>query len=162
MLRKPCRTASRLGAADVQDAGQRVWLHLVAHLGNLCDPAALPGWLATTTRRECAHRPQAAALAPDAYNIRDDQAQNAEQELLAAERHAALREAFTSLPLRYQQLITLLIHDPPMPYSQISATLVVPVGSIGPLRSRCLHQLRSHPAIAALINAETAATAGRR
>jgi DNA-directed RNA polymerase specialized sigma24 family protein len=66
------------------------------------------------------------------------------------------------LPPRYQQLITLLIHDPPMPYSQISATLGVPVGSIGPLRSRCLHQLRSHPAIAALINAETAATAGRR
>jgi len=161
VLRIPCRTASRLGAADVQDAGQRVWLHLVEHLGNLCDPAALPGWLATTTRRECAHRPQAAALAPDAYNIRDDQAQNAEQELLAAERHAALREAFTSLPPRYQQLITLLIHDPPMPYSQISAPLGVPVGSIGPLRSRCLHQLRSHPAIAALINAETAATAGR-
>ncbi len=140
MLRIPCRTASRLGAADAQDAGQRVWLHLVEHLGNLRDPAALPGWLATTTRRECArllraaHRPQAAAL----------------------------REAFTSLPPRYQQLITLLIHDPPMPYSQISATLGVPVGSIGPLRSRCLHQLRSHPAIAALINAETAATAGRR
>ena len=126
------------------------------------------GWLATTTRRECArllraaHRPQAAALAPDADNIGDDQAQNAEQELLAAERHAALREAFTSLPPRYQQLITLLVHDPPMPCSQISATLGVPVGSIGPLRSRCLHQLRSHPAIAALINAETAATAGRR
>ena len=58
---------------------------------------------------------------PDAYNIRDDQAPNAEQELLAAERHAALREAFTSLPPRYQQLITLLLHDPPIPYSQISA-----------------------------------------
>jgi DNA-directed RNA polymerase specialized sigma24 family protein len=109
-------------------------------------PGRLPGWLATA--------PQAAALAPDAYNIRDDQAQNAEQELLAAERYAALCEAFTSLPPRYQQLITLLIHDPLMPYSQIIATLGVPVGSIGPLRS--------HPAIAALIDAETAATAGRR
>jgi RNA polymerase sigma factor (sigma-70 family) len=166
--RIPCRTASRLGAADAQDAGQRVWLDLAEHLGNLRDPAALPGWLATTTRRECArllraaHRPQAAALVPDAHNIRDDQAQNAGQELLAAERHAALREAVTSLPPRYQQLITLLIHGPPMPCSQISATLGVPVGSIGPLRSRCLRQLRSHPAIAALINAETAAIAGRK
>jgi hypothetical protein len=29
--------ASRPGAADAQDAGQRVWLHLVEHLGNLRD-----------------------------------------------------------------------------------------------------------------------------
>jgi hypothetical protein len=60
-----------------------------------------------------AHRPQAAALAPGGHNIRDDQAQNAKQELLAAERNAALREAFTSLPPRYRQLITLLIHAQP-------------------------------------------------
>ena len=158
----------RLGAADVQDAGQSVWLHLVEQLGNLRDPAALPGWLATTTRHECArvlraaHGPRAAALALDADNIGDDQADNADQELLAAEWHAALREALTHLPPRYQQLITVLIHDPPMSYAQISATLGVPVGSIGPLRSRCLHQLRSDPAIAALINAEAATTAGQR
>ena len=61
MLRIPCRTASRLGAADAQDAGQRVWLHLVEHLGNLRDPAALPGWLATVTRRECARLLRAAS-----------------------------------------------------------------------------------------------------
>jgi RNA polymerase sigma factor (sigma-70 family) len=158
----------RLGDTDTQDAGQSVWLHLVEQLGTLRDPVALPGWLATTTRHECArllraaHRPQAAALALDADNIRDDQADNAEQELLAAERHAALREAFTSLPLRYQQLLTLLTRDPPMPYAQISTTLGVPIGSIGQLRSRCLHQLRSHPAIAALINAETATALGHR
>jgi RNA polymerase sigma factor (sigma-70 family) len=157
----------RLGAADAADAGQSVWLHLVEQLGNLRDPAALPGWLATTTQRECArvlraaHGPRA-ALALDAENIGDDQAENAEQELLAAERHAALREAFTSLPPRYQRLLTLLIHDPPVPYAQISTTLGVPVGSIGPLRSRCLQQLRSHPAIAVLINAEAATTAGQR
>jgi hypothetical protein len=30
VLRIPCRTASRLGAADAQDAGQRVWLHVAA------------------------------------------------------------------------------------------------------------------------------------
>jgi RNA polymerase sigma factor (sigma-70 family) len=158
----------RLGAADAADAGQSVWLHLVEQLDNLRDPAALPGWLATTTRHECArvlraaHGPQAAALTLDADNICDDEAPNADQELLAAERHAALREALTSLPPRSQQLITLLICDPPTPYTQISATLGIPVGCIGPLRSRCLHQLRRHPAIAALINAEAATTAGQR
>jgi RNA polymerase sigma factor (sigma-70 family) len=158
----------QLNAADAQDAGQAVWLHLVEQLGSLRDPAALPGWLATTTPRECArvlgaaHRPQAATLVPDAGDIADEQAPIPEQELLAAERHAALREAFTCLPPRGQQLLTLLTCDPPVPYAQISATLGIPAGSIGPLRGRYLHKLRNHPAIAALINADAASVADQR
>ena len=77
----------------------------------------------------------------------------AEQELLLAERHAAPREAFTRLPAPWQQLITMLIADPPVPYTEISARLGIPVGSIGPTRRRCLDKMRRHPAIAALINA---------
>jgi RNA polymerase sigma factor (sigma-70 family) len=157
-----------LSATDAQDAGQNVWLRLVEHLGNLRDPAALPGWLATTTRHECAqvlraaHRPQAVAPGIDAGNIPDEQAVVAEQELLTAERHAALREAFTYLPPHCQHLFTLLTHDPPVPYAQISSTLGIPIGSIGPLRSRCLQQLRRHPAITALINADAATAAAQR
>ena len=45
-----------LGITDAQDVGQTVWLRLVDQLGNLRDPAALAGWLATTTRRECIRR----------------------------------------------------------------------------------------------------------
>ena len=41
----------RLEAADAEDVGQSVWLKLVTHLDHLRDSAALPGWLATTTRR---------------------------------------------------------------------------------------------------------------
>jgi RNA polymerase sigma factor (sigma-70 family) len=158
----------RLSAADAQDAGQTVWLHLVEHLGNIRDPAALPGWLSTTTRRECtkvlraAHHPQAAQLVPDAGNFADEQAEIPEQELLAAERHATLRQALTCLPSRGQQLLTLLTCDPPVPYAQISATLGIPVGSIGPMRSRYLRKLRSHPALAALINADAASAADHR
>jgi len=150
----------RLDGADAEDVGQAVWLHLVEHLGNLRDPAALPGWLATTTRRECcrvlrvARRPQTAWLGLDADTIPDEQARPAEQELLATERHAALREAFAHLPPCCQQLLTLFIADPPVPYSDISARLGIPVGSIGPSRGRCLDKLRRYPAIAALIDAE--------
>ena len=43
----------RLGDADAEDVGQNVWLQLVGHLDKIRDPAALPGWLATVTRREC-------------------------------------------------------------------------------------------------------------
>jgi len=109
-----------------------------------------------------ANRPQAAAPVPDMGNIPDELAVTSEQELLAAERHAALREALTHLPPRGQQLLALLIHDPPLSYSRISATLGTPVGSIGPLRRRYLHQLRRDPAIAALANAETASAADER
>jgi len=42
----------------------------------------------------------------------------------------ASREALTCLPPRCQQLITPLLHDPPLPYAQIGATLGIPVGSI--------------------------------
>jgi RNA polymerase sigma factor (sigma-70 family) len=153
----------RLDAADAADIGQNVWLQLANQLGKIRDPAALPGWLATTTRRECqrilnrTQAPHAALHALDADNIPDDQAGMVEH-VLAAERHAALREAFAHLPPCCQQLIALLIKDPPMPYAQISASLGTPIGSIGPNRRRCLDRLRHHPAIASLISAETQTT----
>ena len=149
----------RLGHADAQDVGQSVWLRLVDQLDKIRDPAALPGWLATTTRRECgrvlgaARRLRAPVYALDVENLPDGQADPADRELLAAERHAALREAFSRLPPDGQQLIAMLITDPPVPYTEISARLGIPVGSIGPKRSRYLDKLRRDPAISALINA---------
>jgi len=145
-----------LGRADTEDVGQAVWLHLVGHLGNLREPAALPGWLATTARREClrvlhAGRPLAAGCVLDAETLPDDQAGTVEQELLAAERQAVLREAFLDLPPCGQRLIALLLEDPPVPYAEISVRLGMPIGSIGPSRRRYLDKMRRHPAIAALI-----------
>jgi RNA polymerase sigma factor (sigma-70 family) len=148
----------RLGDADAEDVSQNVWLYLADQLDKIRDSAALPGWLATTTRREClrvlrtARGPLAARYMLDAEVIADDRAGTAEQELLRAERHAALREAFAALPPSGQRLIALLLEDPPVPYAQISARLGIPVGSIGPTRRRCLDKLRRHPDIAALIN----------
>jgi RNA polymerase sigma factor (sigma-70 family) len=150
----------QLNDACADDVGQNVWLQLVTHLDRVRDPAALAGWLATTTRREClqvarvARRPDVLCHVLDAENIPGDQTGIVEHELLLAERHAALREAFARLPPTWQRLIALLIEDPPVPYAEISATLGIPVGSIGPSRSRCLDMLRRDPAIAGLINAE--------
>ena len=156
----------QLSCADADDVGQAVWLKLLDQLAALRDPAALPGWLATTTQRECGHvlraarRPQAPGHPPGVENVANQQPPVPEQELLRAERHAALREALTHLPPDGQQLITMLIQDPPVPYTKISAKLGIPVGSIGPNRARCLKKLRQHPAIAALINADAASTRG--
>jgi RNA polymerase sigma factor (sigma-70 family) len=149
----------RLGRADADDVVQSVWLRLVDQLDRLREPAALPGWLATTARREClrvlymSHGPHAAMYARDVETLPDERAGLGDQGLLTAERQAALREAFAQLPRCGQELISLLIADPPLPYADISAKLGIPVGSIGPNRSRYLSKMRRHPAIAALINA---------
>ena len=74
----------------------------------------------------------------------------------------AVLEAAAAAARRGQQLLTLLIQDPPVPYAEISARLGIPVGSIGPKRARCLDTMRRYPAIAALINAEAASAAGGR
>jgi RNA polymerase sigma factor (sigma-70 family) len=148
-----------LTEADAQDVSQHVWLLLVEHLRHLRDPAALPGWLVTVTRRECArclraaHGPGAAGCLPDDETLGDERGTPADQELLAAERHAALREAFQLLPAEGQQLITLLLTDPPLSYAEIGAQLNIPIGSIGPNRRRLLARLRRHPAVAALMDA---------
>jgi RNA polymerase sigma factor (sigma-70 family) len=146
----------RLNDADAEDVGQSVWLQLVEHVGAIRDPAALPGWLVTTTRRECArvlrpaHRDQPGEYLLDVANIAAQTGTTAEEQILAAERHAALREALTDLPPSWQQLMTMLTADPPVPYAEISSRLGIAIGSIGPTRARCLDRIRRHPAIAAL------------
>jgi RNA polymerase sigma factor (sigma-70 family) len=155
----------RLGVADAEDVGQAVWLNLVAHLDHLRDSAALPGWLATTTRRECgrvinaADARRAGERVLIAETISDTETAAVDEELLVAEQHAALRDALARMPPGCQQLLALLIADPPVPYAEISVRLGISVGSIGPNRRRCLDRLRRDPAIAALISTE-AASAG--
>lgn len=147
----------RLDQADAEDVGQSVWLRLLEGLESIRDRAALAGWLATTARRECirvlrTRRPQPAGYVPDAGDVAADQAATAEQELLTAERDAALREALARQPAYCQRLIALLCADPPVPYAEISTRMGIAVGSIGPYRGRCLEKLRRDPAIAALID----------
>jgi RNA polymerase sigma factor (sigma-70 family) len=150
-----CRRYGISGPA-AEDVVQHVWLHLVESLNDLRDPAALPGWISTTTRRECCRIRRVQGLVADdtqvLENLPDGRAKTVEHELLMAERHATLREAFARLPLPFQRLLALLVADPPVPYAEISARLGIPVGSIGPNRSRSLDRLRRDPAIVRLIN----------
>jgi DNA-directed RNA polymerase specialized sigma24 family protein len=89
-------------------------------------------------------------------NMPDERAVTAEHKLVLAERNAALREAFGRLPLSCRRLLALLFADPPVPYTEISARLGIPVGSIGPNRRRYLDRLRRDLALASLIDAEAA------
>jgi len=86
------------------DGADAVWLQLVHQTGRIRDPAALPGWLATTTRRECGRIVRAArrTCPPghglDIGDIPDEQAAPADDQLLLAERRAALADLSLALP----------------------------------------------------------------
>ncbi|MFY9931502.1 MAG: sigma-70 family RNA polymerase sigma factor [Streptosporangiaceae bacterium] len=153
-------TRYRLSNHDVEDVGQSVWLLLVEQLGKLREPAALPGWLATTTARECLRVVTAASRAERAGAGLDDSLQFVDdtvidEEILMAERNALLRAAFAELPPRCQQLLSMLISDPPHSYAEIHTQLDIPVGSIGPQRARCLDRLRRSDAFIELTDGET-------
>jgi RNA polymerase sigma factor (sigma-70 family) len=141
----------QLNRQDIDDVAQNVWLLLVEHIGSIREAAALPGWLATTTRHEAlrvlrvSRRRDHADLPPDDQLPPGPAATTIEQELIAAERDAALRAAFAELPRRCHELLSLLMSDPAPGYAYIGATLGLPVGSIGPTRARCLDRLRRSP-----------------
>jgi len=156
-------TRFQLNSQDTEDVGQTVWLLLVEQLGKLREPAALPGWLAKTTAHECLRVVTAARKSERLGTTLDDTMQFAddtvlEEEVLAAELNAGLRAAFAELPPRCQNLLALLLTDPPLPYAEISATLDIPVGSIGPQRGRCLGRLRRSPALIALVEGDIGVT----
>ena len=148
-------TRYRLSNHDIEDVGQNVWLLLVEQLGKLREPAALPGWLTTTNARECLRVVTAASKAErlgtgldDSVLFVDDTV--IDEEILVAERNAALRAAFAELPPRCQQLLSMLLSDPPHSYADIHRELDIPIGSIGPQRARCLERMRRSSALAAL------------
>ncbi|MFD0582792.1 RNA polymerase sigma factor [Dactylosporangium darangshiense] len=150
----------RLQDADTEDVGAAVWLRLVERLATIREPAAMPGWITTTTRNEClrvlrAHR-RTVPAAPDERRPDDDPGFDAW--LLAQERAIALREAFAALSQRCRRLLALLFADPPMPYAEISAEIGIAVGAIGPNRQRCLSRLRRDPAMAPLLDARSEVT----
>lgn len=132
----------RLSNMDADDVAGRVWMHLVTSISRLREPAALPGWLQTTTRREC----QAVLRRRDDTPLDDREiggsTVSCDARLLAEEQWVALREAIDGLCPRDQALLAMLFSDPPTSYLTISETLRIPVGAIGPTRKRILTRLR--------------------
>jgi RNA polymerase sigma factor (sigma-70 family) len=158
----------RLSPSDTQDVSQLVWLRLVEHLGQIREPAALPGWLATTTRHECERylRINGRSVAMDPLTMKEDPSAGPEIDalLLAAERRQVLLDGLGQLAPQQRELLMMLAADPPYAYADISRILGIPIGSIGPTRSRILERLRSSAAVRGYMKtgADAAQTGGGR
>lgn len=115
----------------------------------LREPAALPGWIATTTRNECLHllRDKKKQVSVEDIDGPDERPE-LDDWLLVQERHIALRVALRELSERCRRLLNLLFGEETVRYATISAQVGLPVGSIGPSRMRCLDALRRNPTLA--------------
>lgn len=137
----------RLDTATAGDVVQTTWLKLVENLDRIREPAALPGWLATTARRECLRllRREDRTRPTDTEDLIVLEADDdpVDTHVLTEERDRHLWAAFERLGDRCRRLLRVLMADPPPAYEHVSEALDMPVGSIGPTRGRCLDKLRA-------------------
>jgi RNA polymerase sigma factor (sigma-70 family) len=135
-----------LSRADAADAVQTTWLRLVERLDSVREPEHLGSWLVTTLRRESMVMLRRSARvrlgSADGWEDLPAAGDPPDEALLREERDVALWKAFRALTPRCQSLLRVLMADPPPSYAEVSASLHIPVGSIGPTRQRCLDLLR--------------------
>ena len=141
----------RLSATDAADVSQTTWLRLVEKLDTIKDPDHLAGWLATTAKREALKTLRLAGRESPTFDDGDDllgpdeagHAQNPETLALLDDEYKHLWRAYAGLSESCRALLWLVTVVPLGSYAEVSAALGMPIGSIGPTRSRCLDRLRA-------------------
>jgi RNA polymerase sigma factor (sigma-70 family) len=137
----------RLSGFDAADVSQTTWLRLIENLDRIRDPERVGAWLATTARRESLRIIRMSGRQiPTGDDLdlvaADEESGDLERHLLAEDRDRVLAELVDLLPCRCQLILRLLSADAPLSYRDLSESLDMPIGSIGPTRARCLAHLR--------------------
>jgi RNA polymerase sigma factor (sigma-70 family) len=144
LLRSRARAVLRTDS-DVDEAVQRTWVLLLRNADRIADPARLPGWLATTARREALalvrqqQRETPSEEFGDAAPVEDG---DLSQDLLAAELSEALDRAIDTLPESQRVIVRAMLRGA-QSYDELSRELGMPRGSLGPLRGRAVKALRA-------------------
>ena len=143
----------RLAPGDIDDVVQATWMRAFANLHALREPAAIAAWLAMTARREALGRlqgPTREVLTDDPALFERSSEASPEAEAIAADRRAVLQRAMRTLPERHRALMLMIASQDAPDYQTISKRLDMPIGSIGPIRGRCLARLKRHAELRAL------------
>jgi RNA polymerase sigma factor (sigma-70 family) len=150
-----------LNAHDVDDVQQATWLRLLVNIDRVREPAAIGGWLETTARRESLRvlrrTRRSPVLESDSQHEDADDRPTIEEHVIEVERGAALRAGVARLPDTQRALLELMLAEPSPTYDEISATLGMPIGSIGPTRQRTLARLRKDEVLISTIAGADAA-----
>jgi RNA polymerase sigma factor (sigma-70 family) len=136
---------SGISRDDAVDIFQAVCLDLLSSLPKLKHPEALPHWLVRVTYHRCVRwkSAQDRYLADDPDPV-DDPQPVPEELFSASERSQKIRQALTQLEPRCRQLIQALFFETPArPYREVARSLGLALGSIGPVRERCLERARA-------------------
>lgn len=146
------RAGRRIGLnhADAADAAQLTWLRLLEHAHQIREPDRLPAWLTATARREglrLATDAKRSILCADPTTENGVDRRGAVDDIypVDGDYEPEVEQALARLPVRYQQLLRLLMSDDNPSYTEIAAQLHLPIGSIGPMRMRALQMLRRTP-----------------
>lgn len=136
----------RLSAADCEDVSQTTWMRVIQHLGKLREPEKLAHWISVSARRESLKHIQKAGRStpvegPEVFDRPQPSANQPEESALKQELRDEVLLAYCSLSPKCQALLGLLVAEPPMSYDEVSATLGMARGSVGPIRGRCLKHL---------------------
>ncbi|MGO1414855.1 MAG: RNA polymerase sigma factor [Microbacterium gubbeenense] len=133
-----------VSASVAEDVVQATWLALVRKHDTIEDPAAVAGWLTTTVRREAWRAAQRArrSVSDDDLERRMPPAASVEDEVVGREEEQSLWRAVHELDERCRRLLRVVAFAVRPDYENLAVQLDMPVGSIGPTRSRCLTKLK--------------------
>lgn len=139
-----------LSADDAEDVFMTTFASFYKHLDRIEEAHAVAKWLAVTATRESYRLSRSATK--HGHSSYDDMSLD---ELLADEDAAAdrasleaaeadhVRQNVLAMDAKCRDLLQALYLAEETDYGQVSATLGMPVGSIGPTRARCLEKLRA-------------------
>lgn len=137
---------SGLSEETAADVAQNVFTIVLRRLESLRDIERFSAWLITTTHRESWRvakllREQAGDGKVDPV----DPAPSLEEAVISWEHASIVHQALDRLGERCQRLLSMLfLHDPRPSYEAIATELGISIGSIGPIRGRCLKRMKGH------------------
>lgn len=149
----------RLSPSDLQDVRQDVWACVIAHVRDVREPRAFPGWIAAVSRHEAARWCTSARRRGESMDslqigeIVGDGGRHVppvDDNLVRTEVRRSVRTGLRELRSDDRRLMLMLFGDDELSYRDISRTLGIPPGRIGPTRARCLEKLRRTRAVADL------------
>ncbi|MGI8924498.1 MAG: RNA polymerase sigma factor [Fimbriimonadales bacterium] len=143
-------TRMRLGREDCADVFQTTFVALAANIDRIEQAAALPKWLSVTASREAlrikriagSHQTVSESDKLSLDEVVASEERSAEASAIDAVEAEVVRSAVGGMDKKCRELLSLLFFENDVAYSEVSERTGMPVGAIGPTRSRCLDKLR--------------------